>query len=215
LLILRANIAIDARQLEQLLRHPAREKLHFYVRNAFCNMQFGRACSHFTALLCEKKLHPVFNRYALLPGNLAIIPGETIQIQRLQAFEKMPPEALAVLYAQSTYSTFSWLRESLRKGGTLWLGYLDHALVAYCCTKRFDLNPERQHDSYLFAVEALSTFRGRNVGTSFVREVCASLFSQGVPRLWSETHVWNQTSNRMHQRLGFKFQEKIRISSRD
>lgn len=201
----------DSRRLERLLSHPAKEKLHFYVRNAFRAMRFGDASSHLLMLLLEKKVHPVFNRYVLLPGDLVPVSGEAIEIRSIEAFENLTPAALAVLYAQSTYSTFSWLRECLRKGSTLWLAYLDGTLVAYCCTRRFYPDPARQYDSYLFALETLTTFRGRNVGYGFLRGLCATLFSQGAPQVWSETHVWNRPSNRLHQRLGFKFREKLRV----
>jgi len=207
-------VSIDSRQLEQLLSNPAQEKLHFYVRNAFRTMRFVNASSHLLMLLLERKVHPVFNRYALLPGDLVAVPSETIEILSLHAFENLSPAALAVLYAQSTYATFSWLRECLSKGSTLWLAYLDGALVAYCCTRRFNPTPLRQHDSYLFALETLTNFRGRSVGSSFVRGLCATLFNQGVPQVWSETHVWNRPSNRLHQRLGFKLREKLRIVPR-
>ena len=118
---------------------------------------------------------------------------------------------LETFYREATSLTFSWLKSSLEsRGGTLWLGYVDGRLAAYCCTRDHHTSAAPgSRDAYLFAVEVLANFRRQNLAVPFLRVVCGALFAGRIENVWSETHAFNKPSNRMHRRLGFEFRQTM------
>lgn len=208
-----ANESAGTAAIRRRIHRGFREQLHFYGSNAIRNLGLMRGLTHFTSVLVEKKLYPLFNQYLLSRSRFQPPPDGVLRVARYEVFEQIPPADLETLYQESTYLTFSWLEQILRQQGACWLGYEKGRLAAYCCTRAGQPHataPGTQ-DAYLFAVEVLAAFRGKKVAVPFLQEVCHALFASGVENLWSETHLFNTPSNRMHRRLGFEFQRKIRV----
>ena len=215
--VLRHDASVDPRSaaaaFSQGAKNPLGEKLHFYAGNAFRELGAVRGFSQLALLLLEKKLYPYFNQYALLPDRMRPQPQTGIEVRSFSTKGSIAAADLQAIHRESTTLTFSWLRAILEDHGTLWLGHLDGRLAAFCCTRlRAPATaPGSPHDAYLFAVEIVGRFRRRKLAVPFLHEVCQSLFANGVQRVWSETHLFNRASNRMHRRLGFEFRSRIRV----
>jgi hypothetical protein len=95
----------------------------------------------------------------------------------------------------------SFLHHFFEKGATLWIAKIDQKIVGLCWTliggvDGFYSMPMTSRDAIYLSAEVFPEFRGQSIATAIRLLVYSQLRQQGVPRVFTKSHVANVSSLR-------------------